>query len=377
VKTSFKLFLSAAMLLGIAAISLVEAKGLSLPIGIGLTFRPIEAVIRAQVVPGGNPEIMVTQSYLGPYKIGDRITVDSHTFQKSILLAGVSQQPDLLLFLAHTPHSTAEDSNSYFANGLEVDIWLSKRISNGRIYLWYPNPKTVSYFLYYLFTNTASLVADEEHANQTALESDMAEGLSRRDQFHRAKEAIDPALKLSLLRPFLIPGGNHHFTTYEVWSASSTMLQEAEKTGPASIPFFTDLLTLPEYQDEYAPDGWKGWGAQERALVKESLTLEESLAATDAKEKLKRLRPLFDLPHYFTYAGYDPHGVVETYLDRGLAAATAAGPQEAIPFLQGLLELPQFQKGYSPIGSTSFGEEDRVKIEAVIAGLQKASSSNH
>ena len=100
-----------------------------------------------------------------------------------------------------------------------------------------------------------------------------------------------------------------------------------------------------------------------------ALALQKSRAATDPKEKLTQLRPLFDLPVYDTRAGSDPELLLSEYMDRGLAAAEEAGPPAAIPFLRGLLELPQFQESYSPLMRKGFGHDQRAKIESALSRL--------
>jgi hypothetical protein len=212
-------------------------------------------------------------------------------------------------------------------------------------------------------------VADEEPSSLASLEADVAEGLARRDQWHRAQAASDPSVKLDLLRPFLIPGGEHHFTNYEVLMACDLVLQEVENAGPQGVPFLTNLLTLPYYHDDYAPNGWSGFGSHLRTDVKISLVLQQSRAATQPEEKLSRLRPLFGVPYFNTSAGSDPEASLYTFMDRALAAAEAAGPKDALPFLRGLLELPQFQEGYSPPTLQGYGHDERAKIQAAIASM--------
>ena len=357
-------------------------KGRNGPIPLYVTFRPIEAVVRGHAVGGGDPVIIIDQSYLGSYKAGDRLPVDPNIFQESVqlplpdskplraiyqmglFLCGQSQ-PELFLFLIRRPNLQANDPN-VIGNGLQIDGELSKRASRGKVYLWWSGSKTYP------------LAIDQVHSNQAALEADLAEGLVRRDRWHRAQSASDPLLKLSLLRPFLIPYGEIHATPYDVWSSSMTMLDEVGKAGPAGIPFLNDLLTFPCYQEDFAPDGWRGFGAQERAMVMMALALQKSRAATAPKEKLSQLRPLFDMPQFQTRGGYDPAGLLGEYIDRGLAAVAEAGPQEALPFLRSLLELPQFQENYSPLLRRGFGHDQRAKIELAISRLSgvEADSEN-
>jgi hypothetical protein len=202
-----------------------------------------------------------------------------------------------------------------------------------------------------------------------SLESDLADGLSRHDDWARAQAATDPAVRLRLLRQFLLPGGPHHFTPYDVWSCTMSALQLVEKTGPAAIPFLNGLLAEPSFRDDYAPDGWIGFGAQERAAVEKSLALVEAQAAATPQQKIARLRPVFDLPSYDFRGGYPPVGMVEQYLDRGLAVAKSLDAADARPFLRGLLALPQFQEAYAPIGETTWGHGWRVRIQAALAAL--------
>jgi hypothetical protein len=204
----------------------------------------------------------------------------------------------------------------------------------------------------------------------TALEDDLREGLARHDEWWRSKAATDPKERLTLLRPFLLPGGPHHLNEYEVWSCTQAALEQVEIAGSAAVPFLEELLTEPSFQEGYAAQDWPGWGMGERDMVKRSLALVEARDAANPQEKLAKVKPVFDTVNFFTTAGFDQHGAVQQYLDRGLAVATSVDAAEARPFLQGLLGLPQFQKGFEPIGQTSFGEEMREKIEAALEGLK-------
>jgi hypothetical protein len=147
------------------------------------------------------------------------------------------------------------------------------------------------------------------------------------------------------------------------------VLKEVEKTGKAGVPFLNELLTEPSFQKDFAPDGWIGFGAQERAAVIKSLALIEAQDALGPQKKLAQLQIVFDLPAYDCRAGFGPVEMVQEYLDRGLAAVTSVDPAQARPFLKKLLDLPQFQEGFSPIGQTSKGHEWRTQIEAALASL--------
>jgi hypothetical protein len=372
VKNFSREFLFAGALLFVAATTGAGAKGLGGPIRGMLMYRPIEVVVQAHVALGGDAAIMVDKSYYGPYKVGDRVPVEAD-FYKGALIPGGGSQPELFLVLSRIPQESVnvfKGSTENFGQGLLLEDSLSRRLSDGRVYFWWVDTKTVSYRFWSFFTNTASLTRDETHSDLTSLEEDLTDGLGRHDEWWRAQAATDPAEKLRLLRGFMLPGGPHHFRAYDVWSCTMGVLGQVEKTGPAAVPFLNELLTEPTFQEDYSPDGWIGFGAQERAAVKKSLALVESQAATNPKEKLERLRPVFDLPQYDFRAGFDPVGMVEQYFDRGLSVATSVDAADARTFLHGLLALPQFQESYAPIGETTWGHGWRVKIQAALAGLR-------
>lgn len=334
-----------------------DAKGLGGPICGKLTFWPVQVVVRAHAAPGGEPAIVVDQSYYGPYKAGDRVPVLPAAFQGEILVPGGGSQPEMFLVLTHFDgdYQANEGWAELFSKDLEIESSLSRRLSDGRVYFW--------------SAKTAPLTRDKTHPDLTALEADLAEGLARHDEWWQAKAATDPVVKLGLLRPFLLTGGKHRFTAYDVWSCTSEALEEVEKAGPTSVPFLKGLLAEPSFQEDYAPEGWLGFGAQERAAVMKSLALVEAKAAVDPHEKMARLRPVFDVPQYEFRGGCDPVGMVQQYFDRALSVATSVDAADARPFLLGLLNLPQFQEGYSPIGTTSQGHEWRAKIQAALAEL--------
>jgi hypothetical protein len=362
-----------AALLCLASTGWAGAKGLGGPIRGLVMFRDVAEVVRAHVAPDGNAAIIVDESYVGPDKAGDRVPVEKEALSELTVPGGVTQ-PEMFLVLERAPDG--DDLSTYGpylfskARRLRIDDYLCRRISDGRIYFWYANTKTASYRYWSPFTNTAALTRDESHPDLAALETDLREGITRHIEWWRAKKTTDPAEKLDLLRPFLLPGGPHHLNAYEVWSCTSEALEEAEKAGPASVPFFEELLTEPSLQAGYSPDGWLGIGAQERAAVTKSLQLVEARLETNPQKRLEKLRPVFEVPSYEFRAGTYPSGMVQQYLDRALAVAASVDAVEARPFLQGLLALPQFQKGFEPIGQTSEGEEMRGKIEAVLAGLK-------
>ena len=87
--------------------------------------------------------------------------------------------------------------------------------------------------------------------------------------------------------------------------------------------------------------------------------LETARAASDAGAKLAALRPMFDLEADDFDAHYDLlHAAMSA-----LQAAKAAGAL-AVPFLDDLLRLPQFQKGYATKDWKNFGEMARERIVA-------------
>lgn len=348
-----------------------DAKGLGGPICGRLMFQPVEVVVRAHAVSGGEPVIVIDQSYYGPYKAGDRVPVISAAFEKEILLPGGVSQPEMFLVLTHFggDYKANEGWAELFSKDMTIESSLSRRLSGGHVYFWFGNTKASVHWYGPDFTNTARLTRDETHQDLAALEADLAEGLARHDEWSRAKTATDPAMKLGLLRQFLLPGGKHRFTAYDVWSCTSEALKEVEKAGPESAPFLKELLREPSFQEGYAPEGWLGFGAQERAAVIKSLALVEAQAAVNPQEKMALLRPVFDVPKYDFRGGCDPDGMVQQYLDRALSVATSIDSPDARPFLQGLLNLPQYQDGYSPIGTTSWGHEWREKIQAALAEL--------
>ncbi len=349
------------------------AKGMGGPIRGMVMFRDIAVVVRAHVAPDGRAAIIVDQGYYGPYQVGERVPVLPDAYRDELLVPGGSQ-PEMFLVLEHVP--AGSDDSTFgpylFAKGLTIEPFfgMSRRLSDGRVYFWPSNTKTASYRFWSYLPNTASLERDEDHPNLAALEDDLREGLARHDEWWRAKAATDPAERLALLRPFLLPGGPHHLNEYEVWSCTQAALEQVEKAGPAAVPFLRELLTESSFQDSYAPQDWPGWGTGERDMVKRSLALVEARDAVSPQEKLAKVKPVFETIHFWTTAGFDRDGAVRQYLDRGLEVAASVDAAEARPFLQGLLELPQFQKGYEPVGQTSFGEEMREKIEAALAGLR-------
>jgi hypothetical protein len=168
-------------------------------------------------------------------------------------------------------------------------------------------------------------------------------------------------------------------TPYEVWVSFPAVLEEVAKTGLAAIPFLTDLLTLPCYQKDFAvgpplwtsSGRWTGFGAEQSSVVQRTLALQAFNVATDPQEKLSKLRPLFDLTQFEVSLGYDPESLLEKYMDRGLAAAETTGPNVAVPFLRSLLNLPQFQENYSSLNRITFGHDQRAKVQAAIARLQR------
>jgi hypothetical protein len=326
-----------------------------------LMFQPVEVVVRAHAAPGGEPVIVIDQSYYGPYKAGDRVPVIPAAFQKGILVPGGVSQPEMFLVLTYYDgdYKANEGWAELFSKDMTIDPSFSRRLSAGHVYFWSGNTKAPF---------TAPLTRDETHSDLAALEADLAEGLARHDEWSQAKAATDPVMKLGLLRQFLLPGGKHRFTAYDVWSCSSEALEEVEKAGPASVPFLKELLTEPSFQEGYAPEGWQGFGAQECAAVIKSLALVEARAAVNPQEKMALLRPVFDVPQYDSRAGVFPDGMVQQYLDRALSVATSIDAADARPFLEGLLNLPQYQDGYSPMGE-SWGHQWREKIQAALAKL--------
>jgi hypothetical protein len=370
VKKTFTL-LFPALVIFVASGLLAHAKGLGGPICGMLMYHPVEVVVRAHAAPGSEPAIVVDQSYYGPYKTGDRVQVIPAAFEKEILVPGRVSQPEMFLVLSHFDgdYKANEGWAELFSKDLKIESSLSRRLSDGYIYYWFGTTNSTTYRFWRYITNTAPLTRDETHSDLGALEADLAEGLSRHDEWSQAKAATDPIVKLGLLRQFLLPGGKHRFTAYDVWSCTSEALEEVEKAGPSSIPFLNELLTEPSYQNDYAPGAWLGFGAQERAAVTKSLALVEARAAVNPRDKLAILRSVFAVPQYDFRAGFDPVGMVRQYLDRALAVATSVDEVYARPFLQDLLALPQFQEGFSPIGQTSWGHEFREKIQAALAGL--------
>jgi hypothetical protein len=328
-------------------------------------------VVRAHAASGGEPVVVIDQSYYGPYKAGDRVPVIPVAFQKEILVPGGVSQPEMFLVLTHFDgdYKANEGWAELFSKDMKIESSLSRRLSDGHVYFWFGNTKATSYSFWRYFTNTAPLTRDETHPHLAPLEADLAEGLARHDEWSQAKAATDPVVKLNLLRQFLLPGGNHRFTAYDVWSCTSESLEEVEKAGPTSVPFLKELLSEPSFQEGYAPEGWLSFGAQERAAVIKSLALVEAQAAVNPQEKMALLRPVFDVPQYDFRAGFDPVGMIQQYLDRALSVATSIDAADARPFLRGLLNLPQYQDGYSLIGTTSWGHQWREKIQAALAKL--------
>ena len=127
------------------------------------------------------------------------------------MVPGGGTQPEMFLVLEHV--RAGDDDASYgsylFSKGLTITPFgnLSRRLSDGRVYFWDTNTKTVSYRFWSHLTNTAALTRDESHENLTGLENDLQEGLARHDEWWRAKAATDPKGRLTLLRPFLLCGG--------------------------------------------------------------------------------------------------------------------------------------------------------------------------
>jgi hypothetical protein len=264
-------------------------------------FRDIAVVVRAHVAPDGRAAIIVDQGYYGPYQVGERVPVLPDAYRDELLVPGGSQ-PEMFLVLEHVP--AGSDDSTFgpylFAKGLTIEPFfgMSRRLSDGRVYFWPSNTKTASYRFWSHLTNTASLERDEDHPNLAALEDDLREGLARHDEWWRAKAATDPAERLALLRPFLLPGGPHHLNEYEVWSCTQAALEQVEKAGPAAVPFLRELLTEPSFQDSYAPQDWPGWGTGERDMVKRSLALVEARDAVSPQEKLAKVKPVFETIHF-------------------------------------------------------------------------------
>jgi hypothetical protein len=364
----------AVILVLLASSSGVSAKGMGGPIRDKVMFRDIAVVVRAHVAPDGGPAIIVDRSYYGPFKAGERVPVEKKALEDKLMVPGGGSQPEMFLVLEHVP--AGRDESTYgdflFSKGLVIgpSESLNRRLSDGRVYFWGSDTKKASYRFWSYFTNTAALTRDKDHADLTALENDFQEGLVRHDEWWRAKAEADPNLRLAMLRPFLLPGGPHHLNEYEVWSCTQSALDQVEQAGSAAVPFLQELLTEPSFQEGYAVQDWPGWAMGERDMVKRSLALVQAREAPNSQEKLTKVRPVFDTVDFFTTAGFDRHGAVRQYLDRGLAVVTSVDAAEARPFLQGLLMLPQFQKGFEPIGQTSFGEEMREKIESALNGLK-------
>ena len=177
-------------------------------------------------------------------------------------------------------------------------------------------------------------------------ESEILYGLKLHDLLLVAKDAQDPQQKLALLRTFLVPSDDGQLTPYMVWNVTTSILDEADKTGSAVMPFYEELLKLPSYQSDYAPERWIGFGAQERVQVEQRLHLQKAHAESDPAKKLARLAPVFELPEYECTAGADGELLLTWIMDKGLAEATNAGPA-AIPFLKDLLTRPYFQDAYT------------------------------
>jgi hypothetical protein len=207
-------------------------------------------------------------------------------------------------------------------------------------------------------------------AHFKVVETEIAEGLSRLERWLRAEKESDPTKKAALLRPFLITGGANNLTPYELWWSSPLVLDEVAKTGKAGVGLLSELLEEPCYQNSFDPAQLPGFGAQGHACILISLALQEFHVAATLEEKLKKLRPLFDLPQHVTGAGYVPEGLLGEYLDQRLTAVLETGPTYAKPFLHDLLKLPYFQNDYILPMSDHSGREQRAKIEAALATLK-------
>jgi hypothetical protein len=331
------------------------AKGGGEPIPLYLTFFCPDVIVKAHVEPGSHTMIVVDKSYLGPFPAGQSLSVAEPKPADSLTTPIVNQpafaKTILYLFLKHTPKTAHSDYPNVVGWDWTIDWGLSKRLSD---------PATPL---------TKKLSFQSPPPTPEAVEKDIAQGLARRDQWQAALAESDPAKKVVLLRPFLITGADGIPTPYELWWSGPLVLDEVAKTGQAGVDLLQSLLKEPCYQTDFDPQ-WLGFGGQERAILVKSLALQEFHVALTPDEKLAKLRPLFDLPSYEFRAGTYPEGLLNQYLDRGLAAVVETGSAHAKPFLHDLQKLPYFQENYSSPMEQNAGRDRHAKIEAALAQLK-------
>lgn len=98
--------------------------------------------------------------------------------------------------------------------------------------------------------------------------------------------------------------------------------------------------------------------------------LDSARKEPDPRKKLELLRPLFLLPAEDFDGHYDLFGL----MGHTLAEVETTGPT-AIPFLEGLLRMPHFQKGYRGGGWENFGEMTRARIEHALDRVRAQTGS--
>jgi len=193
-----------------------------------------------------------------------------------------------------------------------------------------------------------------------------------RKRWLAAQSAKDGKAKVELLRPFLILPHDDLHSAYRVWSLSRIILDEVDKAGPAAIPFLENLLQLPYYQENYAPETWTGFGAQQRVLLQQHLAIQRAKVSSSPESKLAELYPLFIPPKVQTSAGVNPDILVRDVIDKALTEVETVPTPQAIPFLNKLLELPYYKDDYrAPLGHCV-----REKIETALRRIQDGRGSN-
>jgi hypothetical protein len=336
---------------------------------------PADAIILARF-DDEEKNLIVEKVYQGKLHPDDKIALsdqDRAVFDISQKEPEHNSSQNFLLFLVSKGVDHSFRYSTPVGSDWMADTSASRRIVDGKVYNWAlgiprgvvllpkpgPNEKTDGLFV------------DKSTGTLDRAEALIRYGNQLHEQWATAKASTDSKQKLELLSTFLLPTDDGMFTPYMAWSMAPESLDEADKTGAASIPFLVGLLKLPSFQEDFAPDGWIGFGAQQRVKVEQRLHLQKARLETNPAKKLAELAPLFVLPEIEFRGGCDGNCLLTEIMDKALAAVEEVGPL-AIPFLQEVLMRPYYQATERLESGllNSGGQERRQKVEAALAQLQ-------
>jgi len=349
------------------------AKRGSTSIQLYLIGRPADAIVLARFEEGQKNHLVIEKSYFGALHAGDKMLL-SDADRKAFDIPADDYRQNLaqrfLLFLVHAKINRNAGYDFRVNDEWSANFSVCRRIVDGKVYDWLlDKPYRPQLTREEAEARKEELIPDEFTGTLAKAEGLVSYGLLLREHWAEAKASTDSARKLELLRPFLIPTEDGMFNPYMVWAVTREMLDEADKAGAAAIPFLEGLLNLPCYQASFAPEGWIGFGAQQRIHVEQRLHLQRARLMAEPAQKLAELAPLFVPAQFDSRAGCDGEGLLTQILDKALAEVGTAGGA-AIPFLQELLTRPYFQTGYPGPAQSYVGTGRREKIEAALARLQ-------